>query len=195
MARRAARGVAQRRHRRGLAGCRRSRSRRTGQHRAAARLWARLKVRCHTGTAGRPRGSTGTPRAIARCAMRGARSRRGSPLWTPWTTRSARAAWTVHNAARGVNSSCRQGVNSECRLTAGTKNPAGRIGGEFLDPGFAVQTARLALSLFASDHGNLALLGDRNSLVERLDAGLAGPLGSSLGCSLASTQSRNVSGL
>ena len=158
MARRAARGVAQRRHRRGLAGCRRSRSRRTGQHRAAARLWARLKVRCHTGTAGRPRGSTGTPRAIARCAMRGARSRRGSPLWTPWTTRSARAAWTVHNAARGVNSSCRQGVNSECRLTAhggatsmggvvgalrrpvGTRQPAS-------EPDWRCQTADRALQL------------------------------------------------
>jgi hypothetical protein len=43
----------------------------------------------------------------------------GPPLWTPWTSRSARTAWTVNYAARGVNSSCRQGVNSGCRLTGG----------------------------------------------------------------------------
>src|SRR5215469_5260776 len=66
---------------------------------------------------GTPTGVHRYPRAVARCALRGARSRRGSPLWTPWTSRSGRTAWTVNYAARGVNSSCRQGVNSGCRLT------------------------------------------------------------------------------
>ena len=59
----------------------RSRSRRIGQHRAAARLWAGLTVDCYTG----PRVVHGGgaahryPRAVARCASEGARSGRGSP--------------------------------------------------------------------------------------------------------------------
>ena len=117
VARGIARSDARQRHRRGLASDRRSRSRRSGQHRAAAWLWTRLTVQCHTGTAGRPRGSTGTSRAVARCALRGARSRRGSPLWTPWTTRSAVPLQPPITPPEGVNSSCRQRVNSGCRLT------------------------------------------------------------------------------
>jgi len=51
VARGIARSDARQRHRRGLASDRRSRSRRSGQHRAAAWLWTRLTVQCHTGTA------------------------------------------------------------------------------------------------------------------------------------------------
>jgi hypothetical protein len=46
--------------------------------------------------------------------------RRGSPLWTPRTTRSAGGAQLSGSNYRGVSSSCRQGVNSGCRLTTCT---------------------------------------------------------------------------
>ena len=94
----AARGAARRRHRRGAAGDCRSRSRRTGQHRAAARLWAGLTVGCQTGTAARPRGPTGTPYGL--------RGRPAPPVPFQQSTTS-----------QGVNSSGRRGVNSGCRLT------------------------------------------------------------------------------
>jgi len=62
-----------------------------GQHRAAARLWTGLSRAFPPRTAGCPQGPQVTPRACSQ--IRGGRSAmRGSPPWTPWTTRSASAA-------------------------------------------------------------------------------------------------------
>ena len=89
MVRGIARKPSRERHRRGIAGDRRSRPRRTDRHRATAWLRTRLRRRCEP----RPRlahgGPQGTSHALlcqtreGRCAMR------GSLLWTPWTNRSA----------------------------------------------------------------------------------------------------------
>src|SRR6516225_9414828 len=46
----------------------------------------------HTGTAARPRGSTGTPRASLRQTREGRCAMRGAPLWTSGTIRSAGGA-------------------------------------------------------------------------------------------------------
>jgi len=91
----AARGLARWRHRRGVADHCRSRSRRTGQHRTAARLWARLTVGRDTWTTARPREPQVPPRR--RSPRTGRRSLwvRVPPLWTPWTTRSAGATSPV----------------------------------------------------------------------------------------------------
>jgi hypothetical protein len=63
---------------------------------------------------GSPTGVHRYPPRIARQTRGGRSAMRGSPLWTPWTTRSA-------SGGMGVNSSCRQGVNSGCRLTGNSQ--------------------------------------------------------------------------
>ena len=118
LVRRLARGVARRRHRRGVASHCRSRPRRTGQHRTAARLWARLS---RVATLG-PRLAHGGPQTppAHRCAGLVAVAPRcaGPPCGL-----RGRPAPPCHfhrqQTTRGVNSSCRQGVNSGCRLTGG----------------------------------------------------------------------------
>jgi hypothetical protein len=53
-----------------------------------------IEAAVRTWTAARPRGPTGTPRASLRRTRGGRCAMRGSPLWTPWTTRSARSETT-----------------------------------------------------------------------------------------------------
>jgi hypothetical protein len=66
---------------------------------------------------GSPTGVHRYPPRIARQTRGGRSAMRGSPLWTPWTTRSVSGGMAI--SAKGVNSWCRQGVSSGCRLTGG----------------------------------------------------------------------------
>src|SRR5216683_4366889 len=71
----------------------------------------------HHGTAARPRGPTGTPRASLRQTHGGRSANARVPPVDSVDDPLRRRRTTVWIKLPGVSSSCRQGVNSGCRLT------------------------------------------------------------------------------